>query len=40
VFATPEAVAKVDAAKAPAGIDVRAMLSEVHREFFKPKAPG
>ncbi len=37
VFATDEAVAKVDASKAPPGIDVRAMLSEMHREFYKPK---
>ena len=36
VFATPEAVARVDPAKAPAGIDVRALLSEAHAAFYKP----
>jgi uncharacterized protein len=37
VFATDEAVAKVDASKAPPGIDVKAMLSEMHREFYQAK---
>ena len=38
VFATPDAVAKVDPAKAPPGIDVRALLSETHDALYKPKA--
>lgn len=38
VFATPDAVAQVDASKAPPGIDVRALLSEAHAEFYRPKA--
>lgn len=36
-FAEPEAVAKVDVSKAPAGIDVRALLNETHAALFKPK---
>ena len=38
VFATPDAVAKVDPAKAPPGIDVRALLSETHAALYRPKA--
>ncbi|MBA3709010.1 MAG: aldo/keto reductase [Planctomycetes bacterium] len=38
VYATDEAIAQVDATKAPPGIDVRAMLAEMHREFYKSKA--
>ena len=38
VFATPDAVAKVDPAKAPPGIDVRALLNETHDALYKPKA--
>jgi predicted aldo/keto reductase-like oxidoreductase len=38
-FATEEALAKVDASKAPAGMDVVGMLRETHRELYKaPKA--
>jgi hypothetical protein len=37
VFATPDAVAKVDPSKAPPGIDVRALLTEAHAAFYKPK---
>lgn len=37
VFATPDAVAKVDPRKAPPGIDVRALLTEAHNAFYKPK---
>lgn len=36
-YATDEAVAQVDAAKAPAGIDVKAMLAEMHHRFYRPK---
>ena len=36
-FATEEALAKVDVAKAPAGMDVVGMLRETHRDLFKPK---
>jgi predicted aldo/keto reductase-like oxidoreductase len=35
VFATPEAVAKVDPAKAPPGINVQALLSEAHEAFYR-----
>ena len=35
VFATPEAVAKVDPAKAPPGINVQALLSEAHAAFYR-----
>ena len=37
-FATPDRVALVDPTKAPAGIDVRALLTETHNEFYRPKA--
>ncbi|MDA3963201.1 MAG: aldo/keto reductase [Planctomycetota bacterium] len=37
VFATPEAVAKVDTSRVPAGIHLKALLSETHQAFFKPK---
>jgi len=37
VFATPEAVAQVDAARAPAGIDIKALLNEAHEAFYRPK---
>ena len=37
VYATPEAVAKVDRAKAPEGVDVQALLTETHRQFFREK---
>ncbi len=37
-FATPEAVAKVDPSKAPQGIDVRALLTEAHQAFHRPKS--
>jgi hypothetical protein len=37
VFATPEAVAQVDPAKAPPGIDVRALLNEAHAAFYQPR---
>jgi hypothetical protein len=36
-YATDEALAKLDTSKAPAGIDVKAMLREVHQNFYKPK---
>jgi len=36
-FATPENVAKVDTARAPQGIDLKALLSETHEQFFRPK---
>jgi predicted aldo/keto reductase-like oxidoreductase len=36
-YATDEAVARVDASKAPPGIDVKAMLAETHRRFWRPK---
>ena len=36
-FATDEAIALVDAAKAPPGIDVKALLAETHRHFWRPK---
>ena len=36
-FATEEALAKLDASKAPAGIDVKALLREVHTNFYKAK---
>lgn len=36
-YATDEAVALVDAGKAPAGIDVKAMLAETHRALWRPK---
>ena len=34
-FSTEEALAKVDASKAPAGMDVVGMLMETHRELYK-----
>jgi uncharacterized protein len=37
VFATEDAIAKVDVGKAPQGIDVKEMLREVHRELYRPK---
>ena len=37
VFVTPEAVAQVDPAKAPPGIDVRALLNEAHAAFYQPR---
>lgn len=37
-FATPEAVAQVDLAKVPPGIDLKAMLNETHAALYKPKA--
>jgi len=36
-FATEEALAKLDASKAPAGVDVKALLREVHTNFYKAK---
>jgi predicted aldo/keto reductase-like oxidoreductase len=36
-YATDEAIARVDASKAPPGIDVKAMLAETHRRFWRPK---
>lgn len=36
-FATDEAIALVDASKAPPGIDVKTMLAETHRRFWRPK---
>ncbi len=38
VFATPDAVARVDPRKAPPGIDVRALLSEAHAAFYEAKS--
>jgi uncharacterized protein len=40
VFATEDAIAKVDAAKAPAGIDVKALLRETHAGLYQAKAIG
>jgi len=37
-YATDDAIAKVDPAKAPAGIDVRALLRETHAGLFRAKA--
>jgi predicted aldo/keto reductase-like oxidoreductase len=37
VFATEDAIAKVDATKAPEGIDVKALLREAHRLFHREK---
>jgi hypothetical protein len=34
-FATEEALAKVDASKAPAGVDVVGMMRETQRELYK-----
>ncbi len=34
-FATEEALAKVDASKAPAGMDVVGMLRETHQALYK-----
>lgn len=36
-YATPDLVAKVDTARTPPGIDVKAMLSETHAAFHRPK---
>lgn len=36
-FATPEAVARVDTSRVPAGIDLRALLGEAHAAFYRPK---
>lgn len=36
-YATDEALAQLDASKAPPGIDVRALLREVHVNFYQPK---
>ena len=36
-FATEEALAMVDASKAPAGMDVVGMLRETHRELYRAK---
>ena len=37
-YATDDAIAKLDPAKAPAGIDVRALLRETHAGLFRAKA--
>ena len=37
VFATDEALARVEAHRAPAGIDLVALLAEAHQAFFLPK---
>src|SRR6478735_9184518 len=37
-FATPENVAKVDEARAPAGFPLRRLLSETHRDLYRPRA--
>ncbi len=39
VFATAEALAKVDTARVPAGIDLRALLAETHAALHRPR-PG
>lgn len=39
VFATEEAVAAVDASRAPADVDVKALLADTHRRLWRPK-PG
>jgi predicted aldo/keto reductase-like oxidoreductase len=36
-YATPDLVARVDAAKAPPGIDVTALLAETHQALYRPK---
>lgn len=36
-FATDEAIALVEADKAPSGIDVKALLAETHRRFWRPQ---
>jgi predicted aldo/keto reductase-like oxidoreductase len=35
-FATDEAIARVDASRAPAGIDVKALLAETHQALWQP----
>jgi len=37
-YATPENVAKVDESKAPPGFPLRELLTETHRELYKPRA--
>lgn len=37
-YATDEAIARVDASRAPAGLDVKALLAETHRGLWQPKA--
>jgi predicted aldo/keto reductase-like oxidoreductase len=39
VYATPEAVAKIDTSKVPEGIDAKAMMTEMHDRFYKPSKP-
>ncbi|HAV14543.1 MAG TPA: aldo/keto reductase [Opitutae bacterium] len=39
-FATPEAVAKIDTSKAPASIDIRTAMTEVHEQFYQPNEEG
>ncbi len=36
-FATPDKVAQVDQSVSSVDLDVKAMLTETHDEFFKPK---
>ncbi|GDY13743.1 oxidoreductase [Planctomycetota bacterium] len=38
-FALPELVTKVEADKAPPGVDVRALLGEAHARLYRPKTP-
>ncbi len=38
VYATREAVAKLDRSRWPSGVDVAALLSETHDKFYRPKA--
>jgi len=38
-YATPENIEKVQAERAPAGVPIRQLLSETHRELYQPRGP-